>query len=142
MFLLLSLGGTMYLVKFNQDNRNRAAGSCWAKCSCSCGKSFCADPKGPGCNAECADACPSKPQPTKPPGNETIPASDSEKCKASGGFWCAGCGGFCTSGATKTCNQAQLDKCGEPAQTGANYITGTCNAQYNIKCTLRSQGND
>lgn len=57
LFLLLSLFGGIYLVKNTQDNRNQAIDGCWATCNCSCGVSFCADPKGRGCHYECLDKC-------------------------------------------------------------------------------------
>lgn len=73
----------------------------------------------------------------------TVPGASETTCP--GGLWCAGCGGFCLSGSYTGggCNNAQMAKCGQPAEYGANVVS--CSGSHAKECycdPVSSRGSD
>ena len=114
-FLVLSLTGTLFLVKLNQDNRNRATPTYnnYEDCRKEKGKVFCDNLFGLS---------------TPTGANEELKLSYTE-CGKNGnpGAWCDACGGFCISMKSLTCDQAGIKKCGEYPVHGSTVTgVGSC----------------
>lgn len=117
-FLLLSLGGAIYLSFQNADNRNLAK------------VTRCEDYGSPKLRQECAANNGGDMKALINKGDETVSCGN-------GAIFCGGCGGFCISGATKTCDQAILAKCGEYPTRGSTITgIGDCTpSSAGVKCS-------
>lgn len=151
LFLLLSLGGAVYLVYQNADNRKQAA--IGVKSAYDLKQEAAQIAKLEQKVQDAAQIAADKNQTGgSKAANDKLAAAqavlDAAK-KASGGvvgtdagscvkpnIWCAGCGGFCSDG-SQICDAAITAKCGEMPQRGGNYVlkpsTG-CSGTYYYEC--------
>lgn len=113
LFLLLSLGGAIYLSFQNADTQKNATNKICADIGDPKARQACADANGGDMNAPIEGA------------NEILNLSRAACGPGDGklGYWCDACGGFCTSGKSLTCDQAGIKKCGEYPVHGST-VTG------------------
>lgn len=129
--LLVTIPLLIFAVKQQQDLRSRATDSCPGGSYDECRKT-----KG---TQTCISLC-GAPSPTPNPETGEIPSSGQDDCTNNKkGKWCGPCGGFCITANTVTCNQAAAIKCNAQPVTGANFITGPCNATFNVPCTCEGK---